>query len=432
MPHRPLIALADPQWIGHRETYFREFVLSLQRNGADVAALCPKPERIQAAVDSSGWRDADGAKLFTAELKEPKRSPLLKRLPHDPITTRQRWQATLTALRKAEEAAGRPAAFLFLPWLDDYLRASLTEGWAQSGLRCPWAGLYFRPYHLLQRESPGMKAAMRGWSKGDDLLKSPSCAAISVLDETLEPVFAKVFGKPVIEFPDITDESAPDPQQAFATEIRRVAKGRKVIGLIGLEKRKGVVTMLRAAELAKKAGKPWLFVFAGGLNFWEFSPEEKELFQRNMDSSKSGDPNGNVLFQEKLAPIPDGSGFNGVMDTFDVLFTAYHDFLGSSNVLTKAALLQKPVVSTRYGCIGTRTETYALGLTIPQGDAAACCEAIEHAINGTNWDGTKQERRFDAYHQRHNRERLDAAMGELLSLVIPDKIQKQAPEPVLT
>ena len=105
------------------------------------------------------------------------------------------------------------------------------------------------------------------------------------------------------------------------------------------------------------------------------------------------------------------------MNCFDVLFVAYHDFLGSSNVLTKAAMLKKPVVCTDLGCIAHRTKTYDLGLAIPQGDATACCAAIGRILKGMNWSNQPLRPRYTDYHSEHSRDRLDESMRELISLI---------------
>ena len=417
MARRPLIALADPEWVGHRETYFREFALSLHRLEAEVVALCPYPARLQE------WGEATQpplARLHARPLVEPRRFPVLRRLPQDPVTTQLRWRMLRTALATEETRLGRQVDLIFLPWLDSYLRASLHNRLTLGAQARSWAGLYFRPHHLVPpvgaNGSASRFSALRNFSKGDALLRSKSCKAIATLDETLRPALHHASGKPILPFPDITDETAPHADTPFAKQIRAVAQGRKVIGLIGMEPRKGVITMLRAADLARKANHPWLFVLAGVDCLSLYTPEERQFVQEHINRCRQGDPQSNVLFPEKFAPIPDGAVFNGIMNTFDILFVAYHNFLGSSNVLTKAAVLQKLVVSTDLGCIAHRTKEFDLGLAIPQGDAQACCEAIERLTRGVRWNGEPLRPRYSDYHALHSRACLDQSMAELLSL----------------
>jgi len=410
MPQRPLIALADPEWIGHRETYFREFVLSLDRLGAEVIALCPKPAKLEPLPLKTRLH----GEIFT----EPTRPSFVQRFPQDPITTRLRWRRLGEALRKAEQRAGRPADFLFLPWLDSFLRASLHEKLALAGFTTPWAGLYFRPYHLVDEHQKLQRpSVLQAAAKGDALLRSKNCRAVATLDETVRPALEEISGKPVIMFPDITDETAPDRDTPFAKKIREKAQGRKVIGLIGMEPRKGVITMLKAADVARRQGQPWLFVLGGSSCLPLYSDQEKQFIQDHIARSRDEAGASNVLFPDEFSPIPDGSAFNGVMDSFDALFVAYHDFRGSSNVLTKSSILKKPVVSTDLGCIAHRTKSYDLGLAIPQGDADACCNAIQRVFNGVNWNGDPLHPRLGEYHASHSRAALDQSMTQIIGLI---------------
>src|SRR5690606_29025725 len=142
-------------------------------------------------------------------------------------------------------------------------------------------------------------------------------------------------GKPVIQFPDITDETAGDPQYPLAVAIRERAKGRKIIGMVGLEKRKGFITLLRVAQRAEEAGKPWFFAFTGVL-FWETLTRADASF---VTQRLSENPE-NIFLDQQAKAIPDGAAYNGVASTFDIFYAAYLNSLysGSSNVLTKAAL----------------------------------------------------------------------------------------------
>jgi len=411
MIHRPLIALADPEWIGHRETYFREFVLSLNRVGADVIALCPDPSQL-------AHLGLGASSLHCETLIEPQRLPLLKRLFQDPVNTHLRWRFLKRALHKAEVKAGRPADFLFFPWLDSYLRVSLSEKIASGQVKTPWAGLYFRPNHLVdEHQKLRSSSLLQSTAKGDALLRSRNCRAVAVLDETMRTALEATSRKPVILFPDITDESAPDPETPFAKQILQRAKGRKIIGLIGMEPRKGVITMLKAAEIAAEKSLPWLFVLAGAACWSQYSPGEQRYIEECIKNSRDVSSGGNLLFPDEFKPIADGPAYNGVLDTFDVLFIAYHDFLGSSNVLTKSSILKKPVVSTDPGCIGHRTKVHQLGLTIPQGDAQACVGAIEKLLQGVDWNDRLLEPQHAEYHSRHSRDALDRCMKSLIDLI---------------
>jgi hypothetical protein len=247
-------------------------------------------------------------------------------------------------------------------------------------------------------------------------LRANSCRGVATLDETVRPALEEISGKPVVLFPDITDEGPPDPNTPFAKKIRERAQGRKVIGLIGMEPRKGVITMLKAADVARQQNQPWMFVLGGSSCLPLYSDQEKQFIQDHIRRSQDEAAHSNVLFPDEFSPIPDGPAFNGVMDSFDALFVAYHDFRGSSKVLTKSSILRKPVVSTDLGCIAHRTKSYELGLAIPQGDAVACCSAIQRALQGVGWNDEPLHPRHSEYHANHSRAALDQSMAQIIRL----------------
>ena len=57
-----------------------------------------------------------------------------------------------------------------------------------------------------------------------------------------------------------------------------------------------------------------------------------------------------------MEKIPDESCFNALIAESDLIFAAYKQFTGSSNLLTKAAAFRKPVIVSRGLCMGRRVE----------------------------------------------------------------------------
>lgn len=62
-----------------------------------------------------------------------------------------------------------------------------------------------------------------------------------------------------------------------------------------------------------------------------------------------------------MEKIPDESCFNALIAESDLIFAAYKQFTGSSNLLTKAAAFRKPVIVSRGLCMGRRVEQYGTG-----------------------------------------------------------------------
>jgi hypothetical protein len=233
-----------------------------------------------------------------------------------------------------------------------------------------------------------------------------------VLDERFNEALQRRCGHPVIAFPDITDETLAGPSEAAAA-IRARAAGRKVVGLISMEKRKGLLTLLRVALRARELGEPWFFVATGPFHRDTFTAGELAFCDDLARRSAAGELD-SLHFDTSGARIPDGAPFNSLVAGFDLVWAAYEDFEGSSNALTKAAVFRRPVVATTGQCVGTRVERHQLGRTFPQADVAACLEAIRGALAGTGPDGRALAPEFDLYHRAHSRERLDEVFRGLL------------------
>lgn len=391
------------------------------RLGVRVIALCPDAEGFQKSAvlvcEELGLKADEW--IVTETLRGPEGGLLTGRCEHDPPSTIMRWWALRQALRQAEARSGWDAEFVFLSWLDSYLRFLPTPGIADRILGRPWGGLYFRNHHLAWRSgtvSGRFVNSLKRMVKGDFNLRGRGCRVVGILDERFEEELADLSGKPVLQFPDITDETRLEEPSLFAREILAKAKGRKVIGVIGLEKRKGFLTLLKAALEAAEAGKPWYFVFAGTLYDSTLSDEElvwlKEVDRRvNVEGEFD-----NIHLDLNGGQVPDSGEFNSLISSFDIVFAAYEGFHGSSNALTKAALFDKPVLASRGECIEKRVDEYGMGICMDQGDIGQCLAGIEKLVARKGWDDEPLAPRFEAYRFRHSRERLDEVFREALLL----------------
>ncbi|MFZ4683849.1 MAG: glycosyltransferase family 1 protein, partial [Terrimicrobiaceae bacterium] len=144
-------------------------------------------------------------------------------------------------------------------------------------------------------------------------------------------------------------------------------------------------------------------VLAGDVVWENFSPAETARLREIL-----AQPPPNLLFLP--GRIPDEAAFNSLVHDAGILFLAYEDFPNSSNMLTKAAVFERPVITSQGFCMGRRTEHFRLGLTVPEANPAACAAAIRQIAAGhipnPDWDG---------YRRRHDRAALHAAFTKLLA-----------------
>ncbi len=400
--HLPTVALADTRWAGHHPTYFTEMSASLLRCGARVIAMCPEPGEVRENLARLGFSHLDG-RLAAEKLNCRNHSFLGGSRDHDPLTSILRWRETGRLLRRIETRTGWRADLVFFPYLDNYIRLAPFPSLPGLLLRRPWSGLYLRNHHLAQPSGPLHLAA-----KGDLLLRSPLCRAVCVLDERFNDRLSAISGHPVVDFPDITDESPPLEAPPLAREIVAKAAGRKIIGLISMEKRKGLLTLLKAALAAHAKGEPWYFVATGPWPKFTFTSEEIAFCEDVNRRVESGAID-NLHFDTSGDRIPDGAIYNSLFTTFHLVWAAYEGFEGSSNALTKAAAFRIPVLATAGQCIGARVQKHHMGRTFPEGDIDACLAAIRAALSENT-----PEPDFQGYHARHSRDRLDEIFRSLL------------------
>lgn len=410
----PTVALVNPLWIGHHPMYFSQFTAAFVRAGARVIGLCPQPAAaLRDALETITDKPEDiGSVLQMRQLQSGRRSWFGMRYEGDPLTTLGRWRRSATALRTAERATGWSSDLVFFPHVDSYLRFLPLPAVPRLLLGKPWSGLYLRNHHHAD-PADSMKTRLRLLAKGDALFRSHLCLGIGVLDERFNDSLAAYTGKPVTSYPDATLTGLPDTPDPFAAGIVTKARGRKIIGLIGLERRKGLLTMLKVAEQTRRLKLPWYFVCAGNWIPELFEQQERQALESIARKAASGEID-NLHFDPRAGRIPTEAAFNALFSRFDVAWVAYEGFQGSSGALSKAAAFGIPVVATAGECVGDRVEAFRLGLTIPEGDSSRAIEAIRRLLLQVDWQDQPLCPGYDEFRQQHGVARLDRLVADLL------------------
>jgi glycosyltransferase involved in cell wall biosynthesis len=416
-PDDKTVALIDPLWIGHHPMYFSQFTASFLRCGARVIGLCPEPDAALADLEQSvdGEISANLGKLVHFhKLPTGKRSFFGGRFEGDPARTFSRWKKAADTLHAAEAASGMRADLVYFPYLDSYLRFLPFPIVPDAILQRPWSGLYLRNHHHGEPSSP-MKF-LRLLAKGDAILRSDHCRGIGVLDERFIPEIELLTRKTITAYPDVTQGGISSEPFPLAEEIKRKAAGRKIIGIIGLERRKGFLTLIRTAALARNRGLPYYFVCAGAIHPGEYPQDERAEIDATARGIASGEIQ-NLHFDPQAGRIPSEADFNLLFSGFDIAWAAYEGFQGSSGTLSKAAVFEIPCLATAGECIGQRVERYRMGLTIPEATPEHALAAIPRLIAGTDRENDPLAPRFAAYREDHSQARLDRILADLLASV---------------
>ncbi|MEY3897159.1 MAG: hypothetical protein RLZZ214_2680 [Verrucomicrobiota bacterium] len=408
-PSGKTVALVDPLWVGHHPMYFSQFTASFLRSGARVIGLCPEPEAARRDLLQVVDPEILASRVHFHRLPAGGRSFFNGRFEGDPIRTFARWRAAADTLAAAEATSGLRADLVYFPYLDSYLRFLPFPAIPRFLLNRPWSGLYLRNHH--HGETPSLKKSLRLLAKGDALLRSDFCRGIGVLDERFIPAMEKPGGIRIAAYPDVTQTDLPSEPYPLALEIQRKAAGRAIVGMIGLERRKGFLTLLRTAKLAREAGLPYYFVCAGKIHLAEFTDTERVEIQQLSRGVA------NLHFDPVADRIASEADYNSLFRTFHIAWAAYERFEGSSGTLGKAAAFEIPCLATAGECVGNRVETYRLGLTIQQANPAQALAALPRLAAGTDLLGNPLAPRFKEYREQHSQQRLDRILGELLGTV---------------
>jgi glycosyltransferase involved in cell wall biosynthesis len=397
------VALVDWLWAGHHPAWFGLFASALSELGHDVVPICPYPEDVGGLVDA-------GTGVLRGRVHPGYRMHFFTNVRGSiPARARPIWAtirhfARIRAMvRDWEMRSGKRIDLIFFACIfDDQFR---HIAWADAILGRPWSGLYI---HARSIRMPG--SALPGTKRfpcPEAIFGVKGAQSVAVLDEAaVEPLSTMIGGKKVVVFPDLADERLPaDDNDGLAGKLRRFSAGRPVVGVLGhLKPSKGVLDVIRAARDPSLAEV--CFAFVGEVSLGEFSKQEAaevlEFWQN--------DPR---VFCYPLR-VPDGASFNSVLRACDAIYAAYRDFPNSSNLLTKAALVQRPVIVSDGYLMAERVRRFEMGLVVPEGDLVAIRAAILALTLRPRSGFVPESARWSAYLAEHSFGRLVQGFSQIL------------------
>lgn len=396
------IALVDPIWSGHHPTYLKFFSQALLQLGHRVIVFCPEPEKLRSMVEYSQLIGSETWQTVAYQLASEQRVKNSRLAARSVALERLRHLAQM--LTAAEQGAGVPIDLVFFCFIDTFIGNWQTMADLDRLLGRQFSGLYFHPRHL--RVKAQYSWLRRGPFNRDSVLRSCYCRSVAVLDEGIAQELSKrLMGKPVVSFPDITNEGYSDLPQELE-EVRRKAKERKIIGLLGsLEKRKGLLEFMCHTRAMKDQAV--FFLIVGVVAEYSFTQEEIKSINSFMN-----EPPENVFIYRGF--VEDEITLNGLIRCCDLLYAVYHNFPHSSNFLTKSASMNVPiVVSDRY-LMAERVNQFNLGFVVREDTP----EDFRTLVSSGRAFNFKSEDKFDngcrEYMEKHRFERLVDCFRQLL------------------
>jgi hypothetical protein len=392
------IALLDHHTIGHHLAFVKLFAKYLIRGGHRVCIFYPdREDEIRRFLIGEG---VDEKYILFEPLHLKKKTVKNAGRFNQPVETLLFWYHTERSIRKAEKKYKVQFSFVFFAWLDDYLCNDLPYQFVDLIFPFKWSGLFFHPNYL-HNPVTGDKVS---FSSLDSVLMSRRCVSVAIHDEQLIGRLQRRIMKPVILFPEIADTSAPDLSFSLTNELVARANGRTIVGLIGLEKRKGVLSYLDLIQIADP--KTYFFFLAGTPSSISYDAKEYE----RLDSFITSDRENFFFFN---GYINEGAQVNSVVCACDVLYLVYDDFKSSSNFMTKGVFFRKLFLSTNRFWIGFVTSEYKTGVCVTEGNSSEALRALnilKNAIDNSAWDYSQYAR----YNNFHNEKNLAQAFTDCL------------------
>ena len=349
MTRRPLVWLVDPHDNGHHPMYAAVYATAFAALGADVLLVAPEslvhamPHLGRAAVTVVPWDT-------TPILADP--------AVHVDEKAMRLWKSLGEVLDSNARVMDRYPDYLVHLFVDSFITELMPRSVVDAHVRCPFAGLWFKPPRPLGWSARDIAKRIVRWGRRYASLRSPRWAAILLLD-TAGYGHLSPGGQPrIVGVPEFSVSSVPPVEPAITKEIREHAAGRRICSLVGsLEGRKGMRAFLRSAAVAPE--DEWFFVIAGKAAWDTFDAESRETLER----LRSGTDRRVYLADRWF----DDETLNSVVAASGLLHACYDRWPYSSNMLCKAAAFRVPVIAAEEGYLGRKTVQYGLGFTVPEG-----------------------------------------------------------------
>jgi hypothetical protein len=370
--HCHKIVLVDTYDEGHHRSFVNLYARVLAESGMQVVTLCP-------------FRLEDIASHL-----QPRVTQLL--LSHDLANSGSTLSA-LNVLRSIARIIGTIDNVILVLFLDQFIGMEALPGKIiDVFFPFPWAVLAIHP--RLENRRHGvlglLKARLFGTkSLAEKYLSSRYLKFVAFLSETAPEIYSHYYPHHIFAWlPDASPARTLSKVGRIAAEIREAARGRKIVTIAGsLEQRKGLYHMMYLAMNADPSR--YFFAFCGKPN-WKTFEDFGRLFQEFRASS----PENCFFHLEFISDLGDENEFDSILGCSDIIFCAMEGYEHSSNVVTKAACLRKPVIVTGRGICGLRTMKYRLGAVIPENDVFCALQALEHLSRSAldaAWDDYSKE-----------------------------------------
>jgi len=157
--------------------------------------------------------------------------------------------------------------------------------------------------------------------------------------------------------------------------------------------------MMLIDVIAKADSQRFFFAMVGEVYWQSFAGDEQRL------RSFYAQPPENVVTHDSY--MAEERDYNSLVSACDVIYAVYSDFNSSSNSLTKAAGLQRPILAAKDSLMGERVVAHRIGLATASNDADEILAALEQLAT-TKADDFD----FRGFANRHSLDELKSVLAQ--------------------
>lgn len=249
--------------------------------------------------------------------------------------------------------------------------------WLGKKSPCPVSGIYFRPsFHYKNKYSLReiLVAFRKKWILSR-VLGIPELKNLFCLDKSSVSEIQKLTTRVrIIPLSDPVKEYKVKASQVLELkELLGIENDRKVFLMFGyLDDRKGIEPVLDAiAHLSQAESSKITLVLAGPITV-EYRQSISTLIE-TMDNDAQI-----VCHFEKL----EGALIQIFFELADFVLTLYRRHIGMSSLIIRAALSNKPLISSDFGYVGTLVKEKELGTIVNSESAVSISKAFQQALRG--------------------------------------------------
>jgi len=327
--------------------------------------------------------------------------------PIDPDAGRILFQPLLRHVHQVVTMPGRPAPDLVLFLYLDLMAERSQNTAALDRDAWPWTGILFHPRKAADRQAPH-----EGYFDS-----SNARGAIFLVPPAIDRYAAALPQQHFVLAPDVADLELPDAPTEMAHEMRRRAGDRTIVLQIGsIMAHKGIPTLLDVINAADP--KRFFFALIGEV-YWETFAEQEPRVRLAFERTPENVFAHNGYTQSERE-------YNSLIKTCDVVYAVYQSFNSSSNSLTKASGLGRPILVAANTLMGERVLASGIGAVAPEGDAAGILAALNQLA-----DRPLESFSFGRYKDDHSLESLKLVLAKSVPVWLAEspQINQRFPSP---